>query len=577
MPKFDLTLVKGASYFFSGRLSVGAYIRDKVATLIDTGIDKDSAKGFDDALKAKGFKVGAIINTHHHPDHCGGNQYFQQKYPGVKIFATEFEKPFIDNPAMTPFAFFGGAEPPAELHNRHLEAAPSRVTDIIPYKDQKLEVNGVPFNIATLPGHSHGLVGVVTPDNVFYCGDAIFGKGTFDKHGVLLYTNIQQALSSFKKISTMPVDACVFYHGGLAEEKLAIVAEKHEQNALAVKGRIAALIKENSSGLSIDDITQKVVMEYKVPQDMTAFVLTRASVSAYITQLSLEKQISLSMQNGLLRAVTRIAQPTLTTASHAPTTTIVDAKLTETGRVVAVAVSVANTPTVAMTQSTVASISSPASAVTTSVASTPTVAMTQSTVASSMSSPATAAAPNISSTPHTAATDSKAVTPLQEKSADAGRPLHSNAQKVQNALTSKGFKMVVRELPDSTHTATQAAQAIGCEVGQIVKSLIFRTKKDKKPVLVLASGINNVGGKKIGQKLGDKIESAGKDFAEREAGFPVGGIPPVGHPTALPTFIDEDLLKFKELWAAAGTPNAVFPLESSQVQSLTGGTVLSMK
>lgn len=156
--------------------------------------------------------------------------------------------------------------------------------------------------------------------------------------------------------------------------------------------------------------------------------------------------------------------------------------------------------------------------------------------------------------------------------------LAKSAQSVQDALSSKGLHCKVVELPDSTRTAEEAASTIGCTVPQIVKSLIFRTKNTNRPVLVLASGSNRVNEKIIESHIGEKITRAEPDFAREITGFAIGGIPPVGHRQHIELiFIDEDLLKYDEVWAAAGTPNAVFNLKGQDLCKMTDGIVLAIK
>jgi len=155
--------------------------------------------------------------------------------------------------------------------------------------------------------------------------------------------------------------------------------------------------------------------------------------------------------------------------------------------------------------------------------------------------------------------------------------LSKSAQNIQDILAAKGLRYNVVELAASTRTAQEAALAIGCEVAQILKSLIFRTKESNKPILVLASGINRVNEKTIELLVGEKIVKADADFTRDVTGFAIGGIPPVGHPKPIDTFIDQDLFLYKELWAAAGTPNAVFCLNSKDITSLTHGKIVSIK
>jgi prolyl-tRNA editing enzyme YbaK/EbsC (Cys-tRNA(Pro) deacylase) len=154
--------------------------------------------------------------------------------------------------------------------------------------------------------------------------------------------------------------------------------------------------------------------------------------------------------------------------------------------------------------------------------------------------------------------------------------LRSSAQKVQDALRALGFQFEVVELPASTRSAAEAANSVGCQVGQIAKSLVFKTKHTQRPVLVIASGANRVDEAKIGELAGEPIEKADADFVREHTGFVIGGVPPVGHLELLLTFIDEDLILYKEIWAAAGTPHAVFCLIPQDLVKMTGGQVVNI-
>jgi prolyl-tRNA editing enzyme YbaK/EbsC (Cys-tRNA(Pro) deacylase) len=155
--------------------------------------------------------------------------------------------------------------------------------------------------------------------------------------------------------------------------------------------------------------------------------------------------------------------------------------------------------------------------------------------------------------------------------------LSSSAQKVQNALDAFGMTLQVVELPASTRSAVEAAQAIECQVGQIAKSLVFKGQETGRPVLVIACGANRVNEKRIGELLGEAIAKADADFVRQRTGFVIGGVPPVGHAETVETFVDEDLLKYEHIWAAAGTPHAVFQLEPTDLVRITSGKVVSIK
>lgn len=156
------------------------------------------------------------------------------------------------------------------------------------------------------------------------------------------------------------------------------------------------------------------------------------------------------------------------------------------------------------------------------------------------------------------------------------QPLPASAQRVQDTLRALGYACQVQELPASTRSAVEAAQAVSCDVAQIAKSLIFRRKQTHTPVLVIASGINRVNEKKIGEYLGESIGKANADYVREKTGFAIGGIPPVSHVEPIETLIDEDLFQYDVIWAAAGTPNAVFQLTPQDLVQMTTGTVVSV-
>lgn len=157
------------------------------------------------------------------------------------------------------------------------------------------------------------------------------------------------------------------------------------------------------------------------------------------------------------------------------------------------------------------------------------------------------------------------------------QPLATSADNVQAALNKMGLTCKVLELPSSTRTASEAASSIGCDISHIVKSLIFRTKHTGKPILVLASGPNKVNEKQIESHVGEEIIKADADFVKAVTGYAIGGIPPVGHKSSIERiYIDRDLVVFDEVWAAAGTPNAVFCIKSKDLLSVTHGKVISI-
>jgi prolyl-tRNA editing enzyme YbaK/EbsC (Cys-tRNA(Pro) deacylase) len=156
-------------------------------------------------------------------------------------------------------------------------------------------------------------------------------------------------------------------------------------------------------------------------------------------------------------------------------------------------------------------------------------------------------------------------------------PLSPSARKVQEALQRMGVQSRVTEMSATTRSAQDAARAVGCEVGQIAKSLVFKGGSGNEGILVIASGANRVNETALSKQADMPIHKADADFVRRITGFAIGGIPPVGHIQPLTVFIDEDLFKYADIWAAAGTPQAVFKLTPQELQIITGGRVVRIK
>ena len=154
--------------------------------------------------------------------------------------------------------------------------------------------------------------------------------------------------------------------------------------------------------------------------------------------------------------------------------------------------------------------------------------------------------------------------------------LHPNVIKVVEAARERGLDIEPRSFPDGTKTASDAAAAIGVDVGQIVKSLIFAV--DGEMVLAYVSGSNQLDEQKLAQAAGGEVcARVDADAVRAATGFPIGGVPPFGHTTSLRIFIDPDLLQYDEVWAAAGTWNDVFGIEPHKLVEASGGEITDLK
>jgi prolyl-tRNA editing enzyme YbaK/EbsC (Cys-tRNA(Pro) deacylase) len=150
------------------------------------------------------------------------------------------------------------------------------------------------------------------------------------------------------------------------------------------------------------------------------------------------------------------------------------------------------------------------------------------------------------------------------------------AQRVQDALRAKGLSSQVRHMSQATRSADEAAAACGCSVGQIVKSLVFRGAASGKPYLFLVSGANRVNQEGVAQVIGEALRRPDANDVRDITGFAIGGIPPFGHKTPLATYMDAALLDFAQVWAAAGTPDAVFPIAPQHLAAAAGASIITV-
>jgi prolyl-tRNA editing enzyme YbaK/EbsC (Cys-tRNA(Pro) deacylase) len=147
------------------------------------------------------------------------------------------------------------------------------------------------------------------------------------------------------------------------------------------------------------------------------------------------------------------------------------------------------------------------------------------------------------------------------------------ARRVAQALQARGHPGEIRLLEDSARSAAEAAAALGVAQRQIVKSLVFRGRASGRAILALVGGESRVDQRLLAGEVGEPVERAQADWVREQTGFAIGGVPPIGHAQELLTVADPGLLGFAELWAAAGTPHAVFALRGDELVALTGAKV----
>ncbi len=150
------------------------------------------------------------------------------------------------------------------------------------------------------------------------------------------------------------------------------------------------------------------------------------------------------------------------------------------------------------------------------------------------------------------------------------------ARRFAAALRALGLEGKIRQMPASTRTAEEAARACGCEVGQIIKSLVFRGAASGTPYLLLVSGKNRVNEKAVGRLIGEKLKRPDAHFVRDATGYAIGGIPPLGHDRPMSVYLDEVLLAYGSAWGAAGTPGCVVELDVAALRDAVGAQVVNV-
>ena len=291
---YKLSHITGNSYAFEGAVNIGMYHRGNgKCTLIDTGIDDDGGKRIINLLKVEKLEIDSIINTHSHADHIGGNSIIQKRL-NCDIYATKIEGAIIENPIIEPLYLFSST-PPNFLKNKFLMAKSSKVTKII--EEDFLDIEGTKFEIVHLPGHSLDHIGVVSPDGVFYTGDAYLSKDILEKHGFPFYQDIGGALKSLDYLLDVKYPFYLPSHGILENN----IEELIKTNKRTIVEIIDFILEELSQPRSTEELSQGIFHRYKINQTPSQYYLIWATLSAYLAYLNNRGDIEIKFYDNQLK------------------------------------------------------------------------------------------------------------------------------------------------------------------------------------------------------------------------------------------------------------------------------------
>lgn len=285
--------IKGNTYMYENAVCQGGYNTNNHWLIIDSGGNESNAKK---SIKAIDYEsINYVFNTHFHADHCGGNQYFQNKQE-AKIIASTSEACFIEQPILEPVYLFG-AYPPKELQNRFLMAK-SSVVDI--KQDSgllELELDGesVCFTLLSLKGHSPDMLGIVTPDHIAFIGDAIIDSKIIEKHPLIFSYNIKDHLDTLDYLATCNYDGYVLAHGGYFEQIDELI-EINKKAVLRISCRIQELV--SSGDKSLENLHKKLSEELELKENLSTYTLNHSVIKAHVQYLIDSEEIKPIIKEG---------------------------------------------------------------------------------------------------------------------------------------------------------------------------------------------------------------------------------------------------------------------------------------
>ena len=282
--------ITGQSYYLKGPVNIGVFVTGRGGCiLVDTGLDETSGRQVMRALRDEGLVPTAIVNTHAHADHFGGNRFIVQR-TGARVCAGPLHRAIIENPFLSPFYLYGAA-PIREITGKFLMAEACAVDEVLAPGPVTLE--GAELQIIDLDGHAPGQLGVATPDGVLYAGDAFLDAGIIDKYRLLYNADIAAAKNTLERLKETAYGYYLPGHGSLTDGPGTTL----DRNIEAIRETEELILGCCVDGLTREEVMTRVVAEYGINLNPEQYVLVFSTISAYLAALHNEGRLALTFKD----------------------------------------------------------------------------------------------------------------------------------------------------------------------------------------------------------------------------------------------------------------------------------------
>jgi len=276
MAKLTLEHIKGNTYYIPSPTNVGVYLENENAILIDSGNDKEAGRQILRLLEERGLRLKLIINTHSNADHIGGNAYLQER-TNCQIAATRLEAAFINDPILEPSLLYGGF-PNISINNKFLMAKPSKVTSTIFSSGEILSTG---LQAISLPGHFYEMIGIKTPDNIFFIADSLFPENIIYKYHLFFLLDIKSHLETLDMLKAIDADWYIPSHGVKQQQIESLI----EINKAKIQEILTNILEICKKPVTSDELLQQICNKYAIQLNPTQYVLVSSTIRSFLSYL----------------------------------------------------------------------------------------------------------------------------------------------------------------------------------------------------------------------------------------------------------------------------------------------------